>query len=375
MNYLNTSKNRDSFEELLNADVFVDKSLLIDEVNGYMNTLDCCINLKRPNGFGKSVNANMLATYYNCKVDSKDLFDDLNIAASPNYLEHLNKHNVIYIDFTEVYDGTNNYQEFINKLKLNISSDLIEAYPEIIFKSHYSISDMLYKTKEQFIFIFDEWDCVFNDTYFTLQDKKDYTMFLRGLLKDQAYAELVYFTGVFSIPQYSSGSGLNMFMQYSFLEDRTFSEFFGFTEEEVKELCLKHEMDFEEVSDWYNGYYDSIDNRLYNPKSLSKALMQKKCKSYWSEIGPMNKVSDFIQNNVDAVREDIIDMIAGNPVEIYFDEQFSAETLTLNTRDEILSAMVMYGFLSYYDSYLSIPNKELMMKFENALCELEKSVE
>ena len=46
-------------------------------------------------------------------------------------------------------------------------------------------------------------------------------------------------TGVLPIKKYSSGSALNMFDEYTFLKDRSFSEFFGFTEEEVKKLCKK----------------------------------------------------------------------------------------------------------------------------------------
>ena len=37
------------------------------------------------------------------------------------------------------------------------------------------------------------------------------------------------------------------------------------------------------------------------------------------------------------------------------------------TRDEILSAMVVYGFLTYHEGQLRIPNHELMLKFKEAL--------
>ena len=57
--------------------------------------------------------------------------------------------------------------------------------------------------------------------------------YLRNLLKDEPYVALAYMTGVLLIKKYSSGSALNMFDEYTFLKDRIFGEYFGFTEEEV----------------------------------------------------------------------------------------------------------------------------------------------
>ena len=59
---------------------------------------------------------------------------------------------------------------------------------------------------------------------------------------------------------------------------------------------------------------------------------------------------------MEKVRNDIVQMVSG-----------IAEQINLNTRDEILSAMTVYGFLSYHDETLTIPNKELRMKFDYAL--------
>lgn len=80
----------------------------------------------------------------------------------------------------------------------------------------------------------------------------------------------------------------------------------------------------------------------------------------------MNKIADCIEHNIAAVREDIVKMVAGIPVEVEL-EGYSAAELQLNTRDEILSAMVVFGFLSYHDGYLRIPNRELMEKYQKIL--------
>ena len=48
-------------------------------------------------------------------------------------------------------------------------------------------------------------------------------------------------------------------------------------------------------------------------------------------------------------------------------ENYAASSMSLTTKDEIFSAMVVYGFLTYYDGCVSIPNHELMLKFQKLL--------
>ena len=77
-------------------------------------------------------------------------------------------------------------------------------------------------------------------------------------------------TGVLPIKKYSSGSALNMFDEYTFLKDRIYDEYFGFTEEEVLELRNKNKrMDFKELENWYNGYLTATGIKIPN-----KELMQ-----------------------------------------------------------------------------------------------------
>ncbi|WP_275905090.1 hypothetical protein [[Eubacterium] hominis] len=80
----------------------------------------------------------------------------------------------------------------------------------------------------------------------------------------------------------------------------------------------------------------------------------------------MNEIAEYIEHNVDEVREDIVKMVAGIPVEVEL-EGYAASQLQLDSRDEILSAMVVFGFLSYHDGLLRIPNHELMEKFQRVL--------
>ncbi len=80
----------------------------------------------------------------------------------------------------------------------------------------------------------------------------------------------------------------------------------------------------------------------------------------------MSEITDCIEDNIDDVRDDMIQLISGTPVEVDLMEYLDKDD-NLDTRDEILSSMVIFGFLTYHDDYLTIPNHELMLKFEKIL--------
>ena len=93
--YLNSSNL--SFKKVVNSG-FVDKSDLVSFLNAKLNSENGFICVSRPRRFGKSVNAKMINAYYSKGCNSKDLFDSLNISKDNEYLQHLNKYNVIYLD-------------------------------------------------------------------------------------------------------------------------------------------------------------------------------------------------------------------------------------------------------------------------------------
>ncbi|SDP79037.1 Predicted AAA-ATPase [Clostridium gasigenes] len=187
-------------------------------------------------------------------------------------------------------------------------------------------------------------------------------------MKDQPYVALCYMTGVLPIKKYSSGSALNMFDEHTMLNDMIYGDYFGFTEEEVIDLCNRENvLSFSEISEWYNGYVNEQGVRMYNPRSVVKALQNKKCKSYWTNTGAMDEVLEYLKYNTLEIRDDVIEMVAGGEIDITIDEEFRAGQGTPKTKEEIYSAMIVLGLLSYYDGYLKIPNKELMKEFQKAL--------
>ena len=172
-------------------------------------------------------------------------------------------------------------------------------YPDLEIKDYYTISHMLNVTGDKFVFIFDEWDYIFTNNLFE-ENQNDFLEFIRQLLKDQPYIALAYMTGVLPIKKYSSGSALNMFDEHTFLKDRIYDEFFGFTHNEVLNLCKKtDEIEFEELENWYNGYLTTKGNKIYNPRSVVKALQNGYCESYCTNTEAIYEVAKYFLNLIE----------------------------------------------------------------------------
>lgn len=94
------------------------------------------------------------------------------------------------------------------------------------------------------------------------------------------------------------------------------------------------------------------------------------CVTRWTESGPYDEIYYYIRNDVASVRDDLVRMVAGEPVEAQM-RNYAASSMSPTTKNEIFSAMVVYGFLTYHDGCVSIPNHELMLKFQEVLAKDE----
>lgn len=334
------------------------------------------VAITRPRRFGKTVMANMIASYFGKGADSNAEFGTLLVSKYSWYKKHLNKHNVIHIMFNEMPKGCKSYDQYINRIQELFLDDLIMAYPNVKIRETDAVWDVLKKVHEycdgeKFIFVLDEWDCIFHKRFVTDEDKAAYIDFLSNLLKDKAYVEMAYMTGILPIAKYSSGSELNMFCEYTMVTEERYSEFFGFTDSEVDELYARYsnrwgdnrEVTREGLRAWYDGYHTKSGERVYNPRSVVLSLENNNLGNYWTSSGPYDELFYYVGANVDEVKNDVGLLIAGTPVPAKVRE-YAATSMELKTRDEIFSAMVVYGFLNYENGCVSIPNKELMDKFE-----------
>lgn len=152
-----------------------------------------------------------------------------------------------------------------------------------------------------------------------------------------------------------------------------FSEYFGFTESEVDALYKRYlkavenpGVSREGLRVWYDGYHTKSGERVYNPRSVVASLTNNNLGNYWTSAGPYDEIFYYIEKNVSDVRDDLAKMVAGIPVQAKIQE-YAATSMKLGTKNEIFSAMVVYGFLSYENGYVSVPNRELLGKFHDML--------
>ncbi|MCD8089283.1 MAG: AAA family ATPase [Clostridiales bacterium] len=276
---------------------FVDKTKRLKELIPLVEQGNNHICITRPRRFGKSVMAAMIGAFFGKGFDSSSVFDGLEIASDPKYKENLNKHELVYIDFSGAANLSKSYDEFISKIESKLIRDLHKAFPHVEFWEDETVADCFrtvnIETETRFIFVFDEWDCIFHKKYLTKENRESFINFLVALTKGRAFVSLTYMTGVLPIAKYLSGSTINHFDEYNMANNDTFSEYFGFTDKEVDrlyEIYLSRNdtptISREDLAYWYDGYHIGDSRHIYNPRSVVFALSRNKIGSYWTNTGP-----------------------------------------------------------------------------------------
>ena len=384
--YLNSETPHALYKSESISPYFVDKTKMLQELFPYVRAGNRHLCVTRPRRFGKTIAANMISSFFQKGVDSSDIFDSLEISQAEEYQKYKNNFNVIRIDFSKMPRNCGAYCQYITRIEELLIQDLKEAYPNAKIREEDALGDILEDIflqyqGEKFLFVLDEWDFIFHKDFITETDKKRFVAFLSNLLKDRPYVILTYMTGILPIAKYSSGSELNMFAEFTMANSPMFGTCFGFTDKEVSELYQRYCTECEKqhqnkkvtrngLRDWYNGYYTKSGERVYNPRSVVFALQFNNLANYWTSSGPYDEIYYYIRNNISDVRDDLALMITGEAVPAKIQE-YAAVSMNLSTRDEIYSAMVVYGFLSYRNGKVSIPNRELMEKFDDLLVKNE----
>lgn len=362
--YLNP--NNDQYQELVNSTLMVDKSLLIEKISSRIKTKQKFVCVSRPRRFGKSTDADMLTAYYSIGCDSHEIFDNLKISKTASYKKHLNKHNVIHLNMQEFLSDSDSVNEMLDMLSNEIIKELEETYVESKLSTNLKkcLKAIYMKYKQPFIFIIDEWDCLFREFKYDKEAQQLYLDYLRNLLKDQSYVGLAYMTGILPIKKYGTHSALNMFDEISMIEPQEYSAFMGFTEKEVKELCDRYQVDFSKMSEWYNGYHLVDDVSIYFPRSVTSAIRIKRFNSYWSQTETFEALQKYIDLNLDGMKDDIISMIAGDEVKVDT-SSFQNDMTTFKSKDDVFTLLIHLGYLGYNSikSTVYIPNNEVKGTF------------
>lgn len=306
-----------AFQRALNSKIYVDKTGLLEELNAFIDTEQCCVCNSRPRRFGKSITANMLTAYYSCGCDSKELFAGKKISETEQYEEHLNKYNVIHLDVQWFYMDCGCAENVVSHITRSVLNELKEEFPDVDFSESASLGGMLARitlaTGRKFIIIIDEWDVLIRDEAANAAVQKEYINFLRGLFKGTEptrFLHLAYLTGILPIKKVKTQSALNNFEEYTMLTPANFAPYIGFTEDEVIALCEQYTMDF------------------------------------------------------DGLRTAIIQMLSGAAVEVDINT-FQNDMISFQNKDDVITLLIHLGYLAYDQKYRKafIPNEEIRQEF------------
>ncbi len=369
--YLNPSNI--GFTKILSADIYVDKTMLISELNKFIDKGNQYICVSRPRRFGKTIAANMLCAYYSKGCDSREMFKDLKISKADNYEKYLNKLNFIKIDVAGEYQNANEKDKMLVELTDFVRSEFVEQFPEIKFDAKDTIAKCMLRvysaTGETFVIILDEYDSLVRmEIQKSLFD--EYLMFLNGLFKSDTLRpaiSLAYITGILPVVRDKVQSKLNNFKEYTILDSKELSEFVGFTDEEVVKLCEKYQISHTECKNWYQGYkLDEFD--VYNPESVVMCIEDRRFEGHWNKTSSYSVISDRLQSNFDGMRDDVVKMISGENVKVNVTRYMNTMT-DFRNKDDAFTYLIHVGYLAYDANTKTcrIPNKEVRLEWFNAL--------
>lgn len=354
-----------NFRFSLNSPIYVDKSMLIAEMNRLMNTEKRFVCVSRARRFGKTMAESMLAAYFSKGCDSRELFKGLKIANDPSFEKNLNKFNVIFLDVNGIFSANPPDTDIVPVFSAKIRRELQEEFPNAHIKDSDGMPECMLKVYasngEQFVVIMDEYDVLVREK---VKDSvfKPYLTFLNTMFKNvnlMPAIALAYLTGIFPIVRDRVQSKLNVFTEYTMVGSGRLAEFVGFTSDEVQALCKQYDLDFEECKRWYDGYnINGIE--IYNPKSIVDAAENGEIESYWTQTGSYDALMDYILMDLDGILQDVKFMIGGGRVDV--DVTGFMNTMTdFRTKDDVFTYLIHLGYLAYdrKEKQCYIPNGEV----------------
>lgn len=373
----------EAFRQAVTDDIYIDKTEMIALMNQRIDRSRVkYVCVSRPRRFGKSMAADMLAAYYSRGCGSEALFAGRKIEREGSFREHLNRHHVIRLDIQRFLFDESHLDIFIDKIQEVVIKELAAAYGDHFVVDRYGLPGVLEQiyghTGEKFIFIIDEWDCVFRFAKERKEIQKAYLDFLRGLFKGAGYVELAYMTGILPIKKYGEhqvnsakgrregplgGSAINVFKEFSMLDPGPFAEYFGFTEKEVEGLCERYGIDYGKTREWYDGYLLG-DLHIYNPQAVTELMDSGAFRSYWTGTETYEALKIYIDMDLDGLKEAVIGMLSDVPCKID-PSTCQNDMTTFKSRDDVLTLLLHLGYLSFdgKTSEVSIPNQEIAREF------------
>ena len=381
----------DDFRKIIKEDCYyVDKTKFIADV------LQDASNVKlftRPRRFGKTLNMSMLKYFFDVREseENRKLFNGLDIEKS-KYIDEQGKYPIILISLKSLKYETweesleqlkslisNLYNEF-EYIRESLNESEIELFNDIWFKkengeyanSLKNLTSFLYKYyKKEVILLIDEYDIPLITAHkYGYYDEiiNFYKIFLGEALKTNQYLKMGVLTGIIRVIRTGIFSDLNNLKVYSILEKK-YSEFFGFTEEEVKEALQSFDIEEElvNVKYWYDGYKFG-DSELYNPWSIINFLDGRELKNYWVGTSENFLIKNILENSTSRTNEIL---------EKLFNEEEVEEAITgtsdlsiLMDSKEVWELLLFSGYLTVKEKIdediysLKLPNMEVKKLFK-----------
>ena len=347
--YLNP--NSELLRRSMNSEIFIDKSLIVRELNRMINTESCFVCVSRPRRFGKSMASHLISSYYGKNNDSLELFKQLKIYNDESFEKHYGKYNVIKMDINGMYrtHGELPLMKYLNKV---VVAEIREHFPsaKVLLKDPLdaALLKVYSKTGEQFVIIMDEYDVLIREEV-PDEEFKEYLTFLNGMFKNSTLKPAIamaYLTGILPIVRDKVESKLNEFSEFNMLNAGRLAEFVGFTEEETKGLCDQYSMDFAECKRWYDGYRITKTLSVFNPKSVVEAMYDQEFASHWSNTGSFENIKDYIELDFDGIRDDVAKMLGGGRVGVDVLSFLNTKT-SFKCKDDVYSYLIHLGYLTY----------------------------
>ena len=378
--YVNPGNTK--FRNKLKAKIYVDKSPMISHLNELIDTDDGFVCMSRARRFGKTMMTNLMSAYYSKNCDSREIFENLKLSKQEGWDMYLNSINVIQIDLQGFYSIIKDKSRVIDKLQADVVNELRMQFPSVKIPADAVIADTIYNIHnelgETFVIIIDEYDVLIRDKSAPESLRNEYIDFLNALFKSNTTKEaisLAYLTGILPIYREIVQSKLNNFTEYTMLNPDQFAQYFGFTENEVQNLCLENNADYDICQMMYDGYifqkpYDMAVQpnndaqtviHIFNPNSVAKAVTKHRYDNYWVATSALEAITLYIDANIAGIQDDIKVLLKGEKdIEINV-LRYNNNVERFATKDEIFTYLIHLGYLAYdpINQTCHIPNGEI----------------
>ncbi|MDE5584471.1 MAG: ATP-binding protein [Ruminococcus sp.] len=396
----------EDFKEIIDRKYyFVDKTMLIKDI---LDSASKVTLFTRPRRFGKTLNMSMLKRYFEkTEEDNSYLFNDLAISgAGEYYTKYMGQYPVISICLKSMRQS--NYEDSFAEFK-NLIANEIWRHKELldfdilmpmsrkklkmicddtaensVYKTSLKLlSDCLYRAYGQkVIVLIDEYDVPLENAYFNGFYEEMINLIrsvFESALKTNDSLEFGILTGCLRISKESIFTGLNNLNVYS-VTDNAFSQYFGFTEKEVKQLADYYSLSdcFETIKAWYDGYMFG-KTEIYNPWSVLKYIQSSLfddsniLDAYWVNTSSNSIIHELVVKSDRRIRDDIETLIKGDSIDkpLYQDITY----VNMNVKSDYIWSFLLHtgylkpiriyknGIQTYFTSV--IPNLEIVTIYEN----------